>query len=379
MLFVQTRLFRIASRLRDVAAPGLWLIGTMVLTLAIWRLSAAAWPLAGMTCAVTALGAVYWAVTESALRRALAQSRQDCLALQQALQRARPMETVGQMTASAAHDLNNDMTVISSNIELMLGGKDKPRHADAAFRAINRAAKTIGRLTSFARQAGWDPEPLEIDRLLAGVADTVRQGLGHRVTLRIVPPASPGFVWLDRTRMENALLSAILHGRDRTGERRTITLDVENLRLEASGLPPPVVSGDVVRFTLVEQPMAAACRWLPVSAADLSMIACFARDAGGMLLRPDGLAAGLPLRIVLPRHLPGATASGPCSADGMSIDATSADAGPGTSAPADPFLAGGDHTADSGLATSSSDRRSAFAARKPATTAATTISAPPSR
>ena len=96
----------------------------------------------------------------AAARAALDRTERARAAMEQALRRSQKMEALGRLTVGAAHDFNNHLTVISSNVEMVARRLDRTqerllRHTDAAMQGVQRAAVLTGRLLSFSRQ----PDP----------------------------------------------------------------------------------------------------------------------------------------------------------------------------------------------------------------------------
>ena len=93
--------------------------------------------------------------------------------MEQALRQAQKMEALGRLTVGVAHDFNNHLTVISSNVEMVARRLDADqarllRHTDAAMQGVRRAAALTGRLLSFSRQPAPEPEAVDVDRLVHG-------------------------------------------------------------------------------------------------------------------------------------------------------------------------------------------------------------------
>ncbi|MFX9185080.1 hypothetical protein ABTN69_20155, partial [Acinetobacter baumannii] len=62
---------------------------------------------------------------------------------------------------------------------------DTERFMAAAVASANRAAALTHRLLAFSRRQPLDPQPLDINRLVEGMADLLRRSLGEQVQLDI--------------------------------------------------------------------------------------------------------------------------------------------------------------------------------------------------
>lgn len=303
---------RLAASGRWTLGP--WIVVTMLLNLAIWGLTgraeiAALVSLAGMVV-------IGWrsVKTESELQETLSRSERERVAMEQALGRSQKMEALGRLTAGVAHDFNNHLTVISSNVELA-GRRLDPeddrlmRHVQAALQGVQRAAILTSRLLSLSRQPEPEPEAVDVDRILDGLADLLRRTFGDRITLDIGRSQERWFTWVDINRMENALLSLAVNARDQVKQSGTLRLDVSNVRLDAvfEASYPSVPPGDYIQIAVIDPASDNPGPWQAaddVTSADLSMARVFAQAVGGFLLRSAPDVPGLGLRLFLPRYVP---------------------------------------------------------------------------
>ena len=247
---------------------------------------------------------------------ALNRAEQQRVAMEQALCRSQKMEALGRLTVGAAHDFNNHLTVISSNVEMVMRRLDGTqqhlrRHTEAAMQGVRRAAALTGSLLSFSRQPMAEPEAVDVDRLLKGLSDLLRRTLGDRVGLDVRLSEDPWFAWADVSQMENALLSLVVNARDQVRSGARLTIAVSNLHLDATAYPS-VPPGSYIQIAVSESASAdKPGTWQltdDLSSADLALVRAFVREADGFLLRSDCPTAGLQLRLFLPRYVPPALA-----------------------------------------------------------------------
>ena len=295
--------------------PGLCIIGIVLATLLASWLTNRVWIVAVVGAAGMVLAAWPSVKMLAATRDALDRTERARSAMEQALRRSRKMEALGRLTIGAAHDFNNHLTVISSNVEMVANRLDGShrrllRHTEAALQAVQRAAALTGLVLSFSRQPTPEPEAVPVDRLLTGLSDLLRRTLGDRIGLDVVPSDASWLTWADVTEMENALLSLAISARDRIHDGARLTIAVSNVRSDAvfRAAYPAVPAGDYVQIAVggdlgTDEPKA----WLPaddLSRPDLSMAYAFVQDAHGFLLRSDPAAGELSLRLLLPRFVP---------------------------------------------------------------------------
>jgi CheY-like chemotaxis protein len=318
-----TRAAALSGRRLDAVEAGLWLLGAVAAAVLAWVLSDRLWVSLAAWVAVIVLAGWRVVTLVGRLQNALAEAEKARTALARALRRAQKMEAIGRLTVGVAHDFNNHLTVISSNVEMIArhldrSGEDEAqvrllRHADAATQGVRRAAILTGRLLSLSRQPAEEPETVDIDRLVDGLAELLRRTLGERVSLEVRMSGSPWFAWVDVNHAENALLSLVVNTREQMPDGAVLRIAVSNVRLDAGFVAahPTVLPGDYIQIAIgVFCGSAEPARWEltdDLTSADLFMALVFVREAGGCLLRSrieaGGEPGGLALRLLLPRYV----------------------------------------------------------------------------
>ncbi len=171
---------------------------------------------------------------EQRIAKAMAEREQAEAALRQATK----MEAVGQLTGGIAHDFNNLLTVIVGNIDIArrsVGSGSTERISRAienAQKGADRAAALTQRLLAFSRGQPLAPKPLNLDRLVADIADLVQRALGETIRLEIVSTPELWLVEADRNQLEAALLNLAVNARDAMPDGGVLTIESANVRLD---------------------------------------------------------------------------------------------------------------------------------------------------
>jgi CheY-like chemotaxis protein len=147
-----------------------------------------------------------------------------------------------------------------------------------------------GRLLSLSRAHPPEPEAVDVNRLLEGVATLLRRSLGNRVGLDVRLSDELCFVWADLSRLETAVLSLAIDASECMPDGGMLTLSAAAFRLDAN--TPGVLPGEYVAIEV-----GGACR--PEGAA-FDLASGLARAAGGTASMP----AAASVRMLLPRHAP---------------------------------------------------------------------------
>ncbi|MBL6454566.1 PAS domain S-box protein [Belnapia sp. T6] len=156
-------------------------------------------------------------------------------ASEEGLRHAQKMEAIGQLTGSIAHDFNNVLQAVTSNLELILGrvgndGAEVARLADNALDAAKRATAITSQLLTFARGQQLDLKPHDPVGIVNGLRGLLARAAGDRITLHIdVPEQSVGTCLADLNQLECALLNLVINARDAIGgQAGTITVSLRS-------------------------------------------------------------------------------------------------------------------------------------------------------
>ncbi|HET6194573.1 MAG TPA: ATP-binding protein, partial [Acetobacteraceae bacterium] len=158
---------------------------------------------------------------------------------EEALRQSQKMEAVGRLTGGIAHDFNNHLTVISSNIELLQRrmppeGASLVRLTEAAMAGVQRAATLTHRLLAFSRQQPLEPEPLDVNGLVANMSELLRRTLGEDVAVETVLSDGLWQTRVDANQLENVLLNLAVNARDAMPDGGRLTIRTSNVSLDAA-------------------------------------------------------------------------------------------------------------------------------------------------
>ncbi|MDB5643871.1 MAG: hybrid sensor histidine kinase/response regulator [Hyphomicrobiales bacterium] len=158
-------------------------------------------------------------------------------AAQEALRQSQKMEAVGQLTGGIAHDFNNMLAVVIGSLDLLArrtGAADvrAKRYVDAATDGARRAALLTQRLLAFSRQQPLRPEPIDANKLVAGMSELIRGALGADVRLETVLASGLWRTQADPNQLENVILNLAVNGRDAMPDGGRLTLETQNAHLD---------------------------------------------------------------------------------------------------------------------------------------------------
>jgi PAS domain S-box-containing protein len=157
-------------------------------------------------------------------------------ALQEQLDRARRLESVGQLAGGIAHDFNNILGVIMNYAEFVgeeLGPDSKAREdVEEIRRAAERAAALTRQLLIFSRREVVKPELLDLRELFAELENLLRRALGERVELDAKFAEDLHTVEADPSQIEQVLVNLSVNARDAMPEGGRLLIEGENVELD---------------------------------------------------------------------------------------------------------------------------------------------------
>jgi signal transduction histidine kinase len=213
-----------ASRLR------IGIVGAAAIFLALAVF--AAWnsyrQMAGLVGSRNALRAANERLIEEAARR-------ERLAAQ--LRQSQKMEAIGQLTGGLAHDFNNMLSVIMGSLSLLKvrlsrGEGNLERYVDSALEGAERAATLTHRLLAFSRLQPLAPQPIDVNKFVAGMSDLLRRTIGEQIHVETVLAGGLWRTRVDQGELENAILNLAVNARDAMPEGGRLTIETANCHLD---------------------------------------------------------------------------------------------------------------------------------------------------
>ena len=245
-------------------------------------------------------------------------------ATQEALRQSQKMEAVGQLTGGIAHDFNNMLAVVVGSLDLLgrrIGVADARamRYVDAAMDGARRAALLTQRLLAFSRQQPLRPEPIDANKLVAGMSVLLRHSLGGDVRLETVLAGGLWRTHADPNQLENVILNLAVNARDAMPEGGRLTIETQNAHLDSryTAVQLGVVPGQYVLIAVTDTgsgmpPDVMAKAFDPFfttkdvgrgTGLGLSQVYGFVKQSGGHVKIYSEPGQGTTIKVYLPRHV----------------------------------------------------------------------------
>ena len=232
---------------------------------------------------------------------------------------AQRLESVGQLTGGVAHDVNNLLTVITGNAELLEAqleaAEPSRRLARMILDAAGRGAELVAGLLAFARRQPLSPTIRDVDVLIGDMLPILERTLGEAIALRFQSSGVfPRTASVDAHAFESALLNLVLNARDALprGGHVVVSTRVETLGpAEADGVgaaPGRYVvtsvedDGDGVPAELVDRVWEPFFTTKPsgTGGMGLAMVYGFARQSSGFARLRSNRGRGTVVTLALP-------------------------------------------------------------------------------
>ncbi|HEX8050497.1 MAG TPA: ATP-binding protein, partial [Solirubrobacterales bacterium] len=174
--------------------------------------------------------------------------------LQRQLERARRLESVGQLAGGIAHDFNNILAVIVNYAEFVAGEVevDSQAHRDVIEirRAAERAASLTRQLLIYSRREIARPEVLYMREVVGDLENLLRRALGERIELQTRFGEERLPVEIDPGQFEQVLVNLAVNARDAMPEGGCLLIEIDRAELdeEYAYMHPGTEPGDYARL-----------------------------------------------------------------------------------------------------------------------------------
>jgi signal transduction histidine kinase len=231
------------------------------------------------------------------------------------LHQAQKMEVLGQLTGGVAHDFNNMLAALLTNLQLLdatSGLSVKQQHyLRRSIRVAEKGVTLIERLLAFSRKQRLHPEALDINDLITGMLDLVEYSMAPGIAIE-TDLSAEAHVFVDPSQLENAILNLAVNSsaampdggrlilktrkQARPGSLKTwVTLSVEDTGV---GIPLDMQARVLEPF-FTTKPAGQG------SGMGLSMVYGFVNQSGGELRLESKPGRGTRITLFFPVEKPG--------------------------------------------------------------------------
>ena len=236
------------------------------------------------------------------------------------LQQAQRMEAIGQLTGGMAHDFNNLLGVILGNLGFLerkfAPGSDELDLTVEASTAAWRGAELVQSLLAFARRQPLAPKTTSLVEVLLPASRLLQRVLREDIALDVKLGDGLWPVLIDIAQLESAVLNLAVNARDAMPRGGTLTIEADNVNLDASTVDPDrdAAAGNYVVLSLSDTGAGMSSEVIAKvfepffttkgsngTGLGLSMVHGFVKQSGGHTRIYSEVGKGTTIKMFLPR------------------------------------------------------------------------------
>lgn len=161
--------------------------------------------------------------------------------MEEQLQKAKKMETLGQLAGGVAHDFNNLLAGIIGYSEILLLPEADPNmkknYLQKIISTANNAGKMINQLLSYSRKKEDSFEIINIHQIIKECIDILYRSIDKKIEIKSNLKAKNDTIHGDPVLFQNILLNIAVNARDAMPSGGIIRFETENLVIPAEQTP----------------------------------------------------------------------------------------------------------------------------------------------
>lgn len=158
--------------------------------------------------------------------------------LEEQLVRSQRLEALGRLTGGVAHDFNNLLAAISGNAQLskIRLPKDDPtqQSMDEILKTADRAAMLTKQLLKFTKTNHQNFFSFSINKIIEDLHEMLTRLAADDIDLQLDLTENPGFIYADRSQIEQVIVNLCVNSRDAMPGGGTILIKTERVEVDES-------------------------------------------------------------------------------------------------------------------------------------------------
>jgi PAS domain S-box-containing protein len=156
--------------------------------------------------------------------------------LEEKLLQSQKMEAIGQLAGGVAHDFNNILQAMRSNIEIAEQEIAPDSHAGSHLAEIRHSAERASDLTrqllAFGRRQVMQPEIIDLHEQVTHTVSLLDRVIGEQLTIVVNEPDSPTMVRADARQLEQVLINLCVNARDAMPSGGAISITIGSRHID---------------------------------------------------------------------------------------------------------------------------------------------------
>jgi signal transduction histidine kinase len=243
------------------------------------------------------------------------------------LLQAQKMEAVGRLAGGLAHDINNYVTAITSQCELVrmkaqpgdpTAGKIAAK-MDMVIATAGKITTLIRRLLAFSKQQPVDPQVIDLNEVVDGLRGMLKRLIGEDLQLETFLAADLWCTRVDPSQVEQIVVNLLVNSREASPRGGKVTIETSNVVLGQEYLRqnPTVQAGDYVLLAVSDsgtgipaeirdrifEPFFTTKEGTDARGLGLATVYGIVKQNGGHVAVYSEMGQGTTFRVYLPRTL----------------------------------------------------------------------------
>jgi len=158
--------------------------------------------------------------------------------LEEHLQQAQRMESIGRLAGGVAHDFNNLLTVINGYSDMLLTDPAVPEAHRPDLQQIREAGAQAASLTqqllAFSRKQAVQPRLLNLNAVVKDIRDMVQRLVGEDIALTTSLDPAPARVMADAGQIHQVIMNLVVNARDAMPRGGRLSIETRSAQLSAT-------------------------------------------------------------------------------------------------------------------------------------------------
>jgi two-component system, cell cycle sensor histidine kinase and response regulator CckA len=155
--------------------------------------------------------------------------------MEQHLQQAQKMESIGTLAGGISHDFNNSLQAIIGYSQILLMDKDETNPDYSKLTSIERAAQRASELTqqllAFSRKVESKMRPIDLNKEVSEIRNLLERTIPKMINIQLNLEKYLYVVNADPSQIEQIMMNLAVNARDAIGEEGQIIISTENTTL----------------------------------------------------------------------------------------------------------------------------------------------------